>query len=212
MKGRRSTSALIIGAIAATLLSLGAPTASANSSYESQFVNKINSERAKKGKSQLVVKSDLVSVARRHSGRMAKEGDIWHNQNLANEVKGWTVLGENVGMGPSVDSLHKAFMDSKGHRDNILLSDYNQIGVGVVVDDGTIYVTEVFARRASSSSSSSSGGSSSSSSSGSTVTAASAGTAAPVAPPKPKPKPLPKPKSRTVDQLVLVVSLDDVGG
>ena len=69
----RSTSALIVGVIAATLLSLGAPSASANSSYESQFVNLINKERAKKGRSQLVVKSDLVSVARSWS-KYQKDG------------------------------------------------------------------------------------------------------------------------------------------
>ena len=225
MMVRRFFTGVVIAALALGILAVGAPAASANSSYESQFVNLINKERAKRGScgnagstpsmGSLTVRSDLRDVARRHSARMEKKGDIWHNPNLANEVSGWTVLGENVGMGPSVSSLHSAFMASEGHCKNVRLDEYNEIGVGVVIDkhgDGgeTIYVTMVFARRGSSSSSTSGASSSSGSSSSSpstTVTAASSGTTE-VTAPAPKPKPVPKPKPRTLDLLVQVVSLD----
>jgi hypothetical protein len=53
-------------------------------------------------------------------------------------------------MGPSCRSIHDAFMSSPGHRANIVDRDYNEGGVGVAYDEeGTIYVTEVFAGRAS---------------------------------------------------------------
>ena len=120
----------------------------ASSSDEAQFVSKINQERASRGIPTLAVKGDLISVARRHSDRMAADGTIYHNENLAHEVGGgWSALGENVGMGPTVETLHNAFMASPGHRSNILDRDFNQIGVGVTVRDDTIYVTEVFAGR-----------------------------------------------------------------
>jgi cysteine-rich secretory family protein len=136
------TAALSIG----TLSALAAPAHAG--SEESQFISKHNATRSSRGISTMSVRSDLTSVARRHSARMAAKGTIWHNPNLANEVSGnWTMLGENVGMGPDVNDLYQAFMDSAPHRHNILERAYNQFGVGVVIADGTIYVTIVFAAR-----------------------------------------------------------------
>lgn len=146
--GRR----LVVGSLVFALAGLGVAglpsTAAAGSGSESKFVSLINQERKERGIKILVVKGDLTAIARKHSARMAADGTIYHNSNLGKEVPGnWWAAGENVGMGPSVDSLHQAFMDSPGHRANIIDRDYNQIGVGVVVKDETIYVTEVFAGR-----------------------------------------------------------------
>src|SRR5204862_1717148 len=74
--------------------------------------------------------------------------------------------GENVGVGPNVDSLEDAFMNSPEHRANILDSDYTEIGIGTAVGkDGRLYVTQDFRQPMHSSSSSGSSSSSSSSSS-----------------------------------------------
>jgi cysteine-rich secretory family protein len=146
---RRSAStllaaALVLGGIIFT------PARAFASSDESRFTSLLNHERTSRGGHALVTKSDLVAIARRHSQDMANRGYIYHNQNLPNEVGGdWRILGENVGRGGSVDSLHKAFMNSAPHRHNILDSRFNQIGVGTVVKNGYIYVTEVFAGRGS---------------------------------------------------------------
>ncbi|MBI4730166.1 MAG: hypothetical protein HY775_11840 [Acidobacteria bacterium] len=149
---RFTATATLLATVAALLLG-SAVSASATTSQESFFIEKINQERTSRGLAALKVRSDLVDVAHRWSGQMAAGGDISHNPNLAKQVKGnWTVLGENVGMGANADSLHEAFMNSEGHRDNILGRDYNEVGVGVVVtEDGTIFVTEVFAHRSASS-------------------------------------------------------------
>lgn len=144
---KRSISVLIAVVMTAGVLLISAAPASALSSYENDFVSRHNSIRAANGRKALIVYGDLVDVARRHSARMASEGRIWHNPNLTSEVKNWQVVGENVGMGPTVPDLMDAFMNSPSHRSNILDSEYNQFGVGVVVGDGTIYVTVVFALR-----------------------------------------------------------------
>jgi hypothetical protein len=149
--GKRSVSVGLVAALAAGIIALSAPSASALTSTESCFLSKHNAERSSAGRKSLANANDLVEIARRHSARMADDNTIYHNKNLPNEVGGnWYALGENVGMGPSCDSLHNAFMDSPGHRANILDADYNQAGVGVVVKDGTIFVTVVFAGRKSS--------------------------------------------------------------
>ena len=59
---------------------------------------------------------------------------------------GWSKLGENVGRGGTVDSLHKAFMASPGHKANIL-GDYNYAGIGTASSDGVLYVTVVFMKK-----------------------------------------------------------------
>lgn len=116
------------------------------SAEESCFTSKINGARAAAGRGPLAVRSDLVSIARRHSARMASSGTIYHNGNLANEAPNdWQSLGENVGMGPNCNDIHSAFMNSASHKKNILDPDFNYVGVGVVIAaDGTIFVTEVF--------------------------------------------------------------------
>lgn len=131
----------------ALFATLAATPALALSGEESQFVSSHNSIRGEHGRASLALYSDLVDIARRHSQEMAAKGSIWHNPRLGSEVKGWDVVGENVGMGPSVPDLMDAFMNSPAHRSNILDPDYNQFGIGVAISDGTIYVTVVFAHR-----------------------------------------------------------------
>ena len=75
---------------------------------------------------------------------MASTGKMEHNPNLGSQVTGWSSVGENVGFGPSELSVHTALMNSPGHRANILNTGYAQVGVGVVVRNGRVWVTEVF--------------------------------------------------------------------
>jgi cysteine-rich secretory family protein len=145
---KRSVSFALTACLSGGLVFVAAPQAGALSGTETCFFNRINAERSDVGRPKLVLKGDLVSVARKHSKEMAADGTIYHNDDLKNEVGGnWWALGENVGMGSSCESLHDAFMGSPGHKANILDKDYNQIGVGAEVEDGTIYVTMVFAGR-----------------------------------------------------------------
>ncbi|HEV2890920.1 MAG TPA: CAP domain-containing protein [Frankiaceae bacterium] len=141
---RRFASVLVASTIALTGLAAAAPSASA-STQESQFVSLTNGARSNKGLRTYGVASDLVSVARRHAQRMASQKSLYHNPNLGSEVSGWQAVGENVGMGGSVSSIHNAFMNSTAHRANILDTDFTQVGIGVAFDsDGVMYVTEVF--------------------------------------------------------------------
>lgn len=146
---RRSASTLLAAALVLGGI-IAAPTRAFASSEEARFTSLLNGERSSRGGHTLVTMSDLVEIARRHSQDMANRGAIYHNENLPNEVHGdWQILGENVGRGGSVDSIHDAFMNSAPHRANILDDRFNQVGVGTVIKDGYIYVTEVFAGRGS---------------------------------------------------------------
>jgi cysteine-rich secretory family protein len=144
--GRRFAPLLLLAALVGTMLVTTSAQAS-TSSDESSFVSRINAERANRGLAPVAVKSDLVAVARNWSQQMADAGQIWHDPNMPNEVSGWTELGDNVGRGPSVSSVHEAFMNSSEHKSIILHAAYNQVGVGVVWKGDTLYVTEVFVKR-----------------------------------------------------------------
>lgn len=111
---------------------------------EQRFLELINAERRAAGAGPLTVEPALVTGARRHAERMAAAEDIFHNQNLGDITDGWQLLGENVGRGGNIETLHQAFMDSPGHRDNLLNPVYDLVGIGVVWSKGIPYVVEVF--------------------------------------------------------------------
>ena len=58
--------------------------------------------------------------------------------------------GENIAMGDDdapLPLIMKAWMESPGHRDNILHKDFMEIGVGIGRDKaGVLYYTQLFAR------------------------------------------------------------------
>lgn len=115
---------------------------------EAGFVNLINQERAARGLNTLDVYWDLVDDARIHAKVMSDADEIFHSSNLAAATTGWAALGENVGVGPTVNVLHTAFMNSAGHRNNIL-GDWDSVGVGVTHSDkGYLFVTAIFMKSA----------------------------------------------------------------
>lgn len=128
----------------AVITLLGTATALASPADEQAFVDMINDERRAAGAGPLTVLPVLVDGARQHAARMAAEGRIFHNPNLGDITDGWRMMGENVGRGGNIQTLHQAFMDSPGHRANILNPAYDAVGVGVVWQDGIPYVVEVF--------------------------------------------------------------------
>jgi hypothetical protein len=141
----RARLALTLSLAALGLWLLGSDRAWAQASEEGCFASSANAARAQEGIPSFETRGDLVDLARRHSGEMAASGTIFHNQSLGSDVPGkWTLVGENVGQGGTCESIHRAFMNSPGHRKNIMEPRYNYVGMGVVVSNGTIFVTEVF--------------------------------------------------------------------
>lgn len=134
--------------LAATLLVVPAAPASAaptDSAAESRFLGLLNMARAGSGKSLLVLDPSLSNVSRNWSNRMADANDLRHNPSYGAEItrwvtSSWTVAGENVGVGGSPDSLHNAFWNSIGHRNNVL-GDYNRVGIGAVRAHDRLWVT-----------------------------------------------------------------------
>lgn len=127
------------------LLSTATPAAAAvDAGAEAELVCLTNAERAQTGAPALRVANDLTRLARSHSAHMANTSRLHHNPTLTSDVANWRIVGENVGRGPSVSAIHRALMNSTGHRRNILDDRFTEIGIGIEVRNGTVWVTQVF--------------------------------------------------------------------
>lgn len=113
---------------------------------EQRFAAKINRARAAHGVKAIKLDPELSRVARKHTKEMVNANRLHHTSlsALGRRVTNWVTLGENVGLGSTVRSLHKAFMDSPSHRDNVLFSSYNHVGVGTKQVGDRLWVTVVF--------------------------------------------------------------------
>jgi hypothetical protein len=145
---RRWLSIFVVAALATAGLGL---SAGADSATEGQFLSKINATRSANGLGSLTVDGGLHSHALNHTQDMMDANEIFHSTSAelgAAGGSGWSKIAENVGRGDTVDSLHNAFMDSAGHKKNIL-GDYNYVGIGTGTKDGRLYVTVVFMKKGS---------------------------------------------------------------
>ncbi len=113
---------------------------------EKGFLAATNESRARAGKSRLRLDPELSKVARKHTTEMTNRNLLNHTSEgaLRNRVTFWSVLGENVGVGGTVDSLQKAFMNSPAHRANILHTSYRNIGFGTATAGDRLWVTVIF--------------------------------------------------------------------
>ena len=117
----------------------------------------VNIERQRLDLAPVRFSSPLSVLARKHSQNMALRGDISHlstsgetySERLVEGEFYFIKNGENVAYSQTFVSefIHQSFMDSPGHRANVLDPDFDELGIGVVFkgDDG-YYVTQDFIR------------------------------------------------------------------
>ncbi|HKG22958.1 MAG TPA: CAP domain-containing protein [Blastocatellia bacterium] len=129
-------------------------------SLESQCFDEVNRLREGYGLAALEFSGELLEVARYYSRRMAEENFFSHvdpeghtvRQRVSGAGISWRVLGENLAftngyINPVAVSV-KGWMESPGHRKNILDGSYRQAAIGAWISkDGTVYFTEIFLRR-----------------------------------------------------------------
>jgi uncharacterized protein YkwD len=127
------------------------------SNMEKKLIDLINNERVKFGYARMTEWSVLSDYARGHSQNMAQgKVKFGHGgfEERAEGVKSYakhTAFGENVaycyGVKDPLASAIKGWMNSQGHKDNIL-GDYDQTGIGIVYSkDGYCYLTQLFAKK-----------------------------------------------------------------
>lgn len=132
------------GAVVATVIALGALPAQADAGDAGRLLDLTNQVRAAQGLPGLTIDSQLTSVAQAWAAELASRGVISHNPSVRSQVTGWKVLGENVGVGGTVDAVHAGFVASPTHYANLVDTAYTKVGFGIVRPDARIFVVEVF--------------------------------------------------------------------
>ena len=121
------------------------------SSYESEVIRLVNEIRQQNGLQPLAANWELSRVARYKSQDMRDNGYFSHNsptygtpfQMLSAFGLSYRTAGENIAKGyASPQAVVNGWMNSSGHRANILNASYTQIGVGYV--SGGNYWTQLF--------------------------------------------------------------------
>lgn len=130
-----------------------AGTAEASPCYERsqldlQALDVTNQARRAAGLGNLQIDAELSRVAELHSYWMHRKNELFHSNRLDWKVTNWIRLGENVGFGSSIESLQTAFMNSPGHRRNILDPAFTYMGVSVRPAGDRLWMTALFESRA----------------------------------------------------------------
>ncbi len=139
--------ALALFALAA-LLFFAAQSTNAQTSltpYEQQVFDLVNQQRAANGLQPLTLDSRLVNAARSHNNAMIQKNEFSHqvtgelplcttgasNDRYDAVGYGWTMCAENIAAGQRTpQDVMNAWMNSSGHRANILNPNLKNIGIG----------------------------------------------------------------------------------
>lgn len=124
---------------------------------EAVVAQRFADERARAGLPTVTRSSDLDAVARDWARRQLADGQMKHNPDLREQVQPARSWYENVGYLRGVPSsrsyrdagakLHELWMNSDGHRANILRTPLTEVGIGVAADGDELYATVVFRDR-----------------------------------------------------------------
>ena len=110
-----------------------------SSEFEVRVFELTNAERTSRGLPALTWSNELAAAALQHSEDMRDNGIFSHTGSNGSSLRSrvdnqgwpWRALGENIASSPRTpESVVQGWMDSTGHRENILNPSFTHIGVG----------------------------------------------------------------------------------
>ncbi len=121
---------------------------------EQQLLKLLNMERENAGVPDLRWDAKLAQAALAHSLQLADHATLSHqfagepelDRRVGATGARFNSVAENVALADTVELAHWALMNSPGHRANIMNPKYNSVGIGVEQRNGSLYVTQDFAR------------------------------------------------------------------
>jgi uncharacterized protein YkwD len=138
-----------------------AQTAAELEAWRKRMLELANAARAEQKLKALVLEPTLSDAAQAHAADMLKRGYFEHDtpegegidERYSKAGKDWAWTGENIfqcsGCTPVTEEvlmeIHQDWMESEGHRENILDKDYTAFGFGLAVDGEELYAVEAFA-------------------------------------------------------------------
>ena len=99
-------------------------------SFEQKLLDLHNNERTKKGRDAFFLDSTLCEYARNHASWMSEKNTLKHS-NIKVLMKQYYTVGENIAFNQKTEQeVIKAWMNSSGHRANIMNRSFAKIGFG----------------------------------------------------------------------------------
>ena len=125
------------------------------SDLEQEVHSLINKERAKNGLRNLAMDERIAKQARIHSNNMANGSVAFGHDGFEARVEAtgipYVKAGENVAWNSyeanTAQVAVEGWMNSAGHRKNILTPEYDLTGIGVVEKGGKYYYTQIFMKK-----------------------------------------------------------------
>ena len=143
--------AVILAAAFVPIVGSQAQAAVSQDSFEQCLLDKANEERSALGRPLLQMAHDRVDAVRDWS-RWMRFNDFKHMpSSVRNPIlpSSWTTWGENIAMHswqnmPDCDVIHQMWMNSPGHRANILSPSFRFLAAGAYVDSSGWWATQLF--------------------------------------------------------------------
>ncbi len=119
-----------------------------------QLMALANQARAAVGAPLLHWDRGLAEAARKHTLRMVAEGPIAHQYSGELDVSEraglagahFDLIEENVAVASTLTAIHDGWMQSKGHRENLLNPQIDSVGIAIVASRGVLYATADYSR------------------------------------------------------------------
>jgi len=149
----RILSWLVVVAIAISV-SFVADAQNGAGSVELELLASVNRVRKEQGLPGLKWNDALAAAARKHARVMAEHGDAQHGfpgepgmaARATQAGAKFSSLSENVCQGARLEAIAAEFLNSPMHRANILDSDMDSVGIGVVEKGGQLFAVEDFSK------------------------------------------------------------------
>ena len=121
---------------------------------ERQLFESLNRERTAQGLSALQWDDALFKAARRHALLMLNLNRLEHQLPSESSLEGllaeagarFSVIAENIAIGPNPRIIHAGWMDSPGHRKNILNPRLTSVGIAAVRGPGGLFAVQDFSQ------------------------------------------------------------------
>jgi uncharacterized protein YkwD len=121
---------------------------------EKFLLDAANRERAAAGLQALKWDSALAEAARQHAKVMVSQDLLLHqcldeaplNERAAKAGAKFSMIAENIAVGPNLETIHDGWMHSPGHRKNILSADVTAVGIATLRGSGGLFAVQDFSR------------------------------------------------------------------
>jgi uncharacterized protein YkwD len=135
-----ASAAFGIPALATGTGSLRAPT------KEPDLLSLYNKDRMSSRLPRLAINTDLEMLAEKHARKMAAQGRVFFNETPVTELPPSSTIAEWDGYASTVGHFHQVTLATDPVRE-VLLGDFEDIGIGVARDrSGTVYVAVLMRR------------------------------------------------------------------